>query len=1071
MSQSNVPQFWAKTSEQGAWHPVSHHCLDVAAVVDALLEADVRLGAVARALSPLPFSLTCSLLRFFAAVHDIGKYAPGFQGKVPALAARLGACHTSNDTTSHCDHGAMFWKLWLRENATLLPLQGPAFSSAMESLATAAFAHHGTPLINNDADTRVRKQFRDNWLAAEHHLLCCAQLFLPRAKLPEDMDEGTLRPLSWFAAGLFILADWLGSNEQWFPPSHPSPLAAGGPNGQGGQGGQGPQDAAGSSDTPGATGASGMPSAHGAPPSHLHPTATGTPPTAPGAAHAPAHHAYPGGAYATDAAHWRTHYETARVRARTAVRESGLLAPTPNASPTFASLFPQLAEHAPHPLQQMAGSLPLAPGPQLFILEDLTGGGKTEAALLLAARLMAAGHGSGIFVGLPTQATANAMYARVGEAAPQLFPQEPTSTLLAHGGRELNESFLASIARPAEKAGLPARHARGDTEDDNHATCTPWLADSRKKALLAPCGAGTLDQALLGVLPSRHQALRLLGLARSILIADEVHAFDSYTNNLLCRLLTFHAALGGSAILLSATLPRRQRTDFVEAYHLGRTLARTASRIETCNPFLPAPHGQDEAPPPVLRCTDFPLITHLADVDDLRELPVPPSSRKLDVNVTLHPSPDTLVKALCAAHAAGGCGAWVRNTVDDAVEARDMLLAAGIPEGDVLLFHARFAGCDRQRIERQALDLFGKHSTPEMRRGKILVATQVIEQSLDIDADLLCCDLAPMELLIQRAGRCHRHAGRQRPAALAAPHVLVLSPLPHGEVDAHWYARLFPRARHVYGDTPVLWRTAMLLHHYGALRLPEHARLFVEGAYGEPLHTGSDRKDTEHDALRTVATNEAVTGGPALSAMPGTQAPASLGNMMATDGPPETRRRIPHGGAQVPLPDLTVPEALQDAGLRCEGEAKAKSAVSDYNALNFSKGYDEQASGNRWDNDIRTPTRLGEPTVALRLLRVEQEGLRLWADDGARPQRPGMALCLRSEVKVPAWRATTALCPTALGDAMTELAEQMPDGGRWGLLVPLMRDEDGAWQGTLFDKNGTRVKIVYETTIGLRFQP
>lgn len=950
--------------------------------------------ATACALSPLPAEVTRRLLLFFAAIHDVGKFAPGFQGKASELARSLGCVHAPGDTVSHCDYGGMAWIRWLRDHREHPHLRGDMVGDILHPLATAALAHHGQPTLNLDADSRAKALFKNNWPHAVAHMRRCARLFLPEAPLPADMEEHSLRPLSWFAAGLFIVADWLGSNERWFPHSCSMPTPCAAPN-------SGTPDVA----VP-RIAAPDMASPDLAA-SASHATCSAPSPASRNAPLAP-----PDAAFDDEVtAQYRAYFDAACARARTALRQSELIAPPPLATPAFGTLFPKLTGHTPHPLQRAAADVALADGPQLFILEDLTGGGKTEAALLLASRLMAAGHASGVFIGLPTQATANAMYERLRETAPRIFPDSDAITLLAHGGRDLHAGFLASIARPADATGHTAHNGKRDTpEDDNRATCTPWLADNRKKALLAPCGAGTLDQALLGVLPSRHQALRLLGLSRSVLIADEIHAFDSYTNKLIQTLLTFHAALGGSAILLSATLPRRMRAEFMAAFHQGRILARCATTAEGYSPWAEYPPG----PEPVRQ--DFPLITHQWDAPTPLELPVPPSSRTLHVAVELHATPAPLLDALRAAHAAGGCGAWVRNTVDDVLEARRMLIEqAGIPAEDVLIFHARFAGCDRQRIEQRVLSLFGPESTAAQRRGKILVASQVIEQSIDLDFDVLCSDLAPMELLIQRAGRCHRHRRKERPAALSEPRMLILSPDPQEGPDTQWYARLLPRAQYVYGNTPVLWRTAVLLRHYGAFRLPELARTLVEGAYAN-----ADTQDT------------------------------------------------PDAGADA-NPALAVPPAITAAGLKYEGEATAKRSMGRYNRLVFEAGYNRDASENRWDSDVRTPTRLGEATVALRLLRKEAGGLRLWADTAATPQPPSMELCLRSEVKVAAWRAKEALCPPGMKDELAALALRMADGGLWALLLPLTPTDNGQWRGTLLREDDKRLTVIYDACTGLQY--
>jgi CRISPR-associated endonuclease/helicase Cas3 len=218
------------------------------------------------------------------------------------------------------------------------------------------------------------------------------------------------------------------------------------------------------------------------------------------------------------------------------------------------------------PLQQWAENVELTSGNQLFILEDVTGAGKTEAALTLAHRLMTSGLADGLYVALPTMATSNAMYERLGKAYRRLYTDDAQPSLvLAHGARHLSEVFRKSISFP--DASESRKYDRD--EETIEAVCSAWLADSRKKALLAEVGIGTLDQALLAVLPARHQSLRCLGLARKLLIVDEVHSFDPYMNRLLQALLEYHAAQGGSVILLSATLPFDMRNQYLQAFCRG----------------------------------------------------------------------------------------------------------------------------------------------------------------------------------------------------------------------------------------------------------------------------------------------------------------------------------------------------------------------------------------------------------------------------------------------------------------------------------------------------------------------
>jgi hypothetical protein len=251
----------------------------------------------------------------------------------------------------------------------------------------------------------------------------------------------------------------------------------------------------------------------------------------------------------------------------------------------MAQLFPEI--EAPRPLQRCAETSVLPEGAALFVIEDVTGAGKTEAALVLAHRLVVAGRGQGLYFALPTMATANAMYDRLGEAYGRLFAADARPSLvLAHGRRALNPRFADRILEPVADASEST-----DEDAANQpagAQRAAWIADDRRKAFLAQVGVGTLDQALLAVLPTRHAMLRLLGLTQRVLVVDEAHAYDAYMGEELKRLLQFHAALGGSAIVLSATLTARHRADLAASFSTGLQLTADKRDAPTAYPLATA---------------------------------------------------------------------------------------------------------------------------------------------------------------------------------------------------------------------------------------------------------------------------------------------------------------------------------------------------------------------------------------------------------------------------------------------------------------------------------------------------
>jgi CRISPR-associated endonuclease/helicase Cas3 len=457
---------------------------------------------------------------------------------------------------------------------------------------------------------------------------------------------------------------------------------------------------------------------------------------------------------------------------------------------------------APTPLQREAEQLALGAGPQLFILEDITGAGKTEAALILAQRLLATGHGEGLYFALPTMATSNAMYTRLGNIHRRLYASaDNPSFVLAHGARDLNTAYAGTIGTSDCE---PGGHGRG--EPSAAARCSEWLADSRKKALLADVGVGTIDQALMGLLPFRHQSLRLYGLARKVLIVDEVHAYDLYMQGLLGQLLAHHARQGGSAILLTATLPQSKRRALGNAWRDGLSSAP----IDL----------QDDA---------FPLLTHISG-NAWSETPVAPrASVARTVAIDWCHAESQTLEVVKKAVAAGECVVWVRNTVDDAIRAFDQVRRDHPDPDRCLLFHSRFVMQDRQRIESDVIARFGKQSTSERRRGQVLIATQVFQESLDCDADVMISDIAPIDLLIQRAGRLQRHQRGER----REPTLHVLAPVWQDDPDIDWLARLLPGTQAVYEDAALCWLTQKVLREQGVIRMPEDARLLIESVYGQ----------------------------------------------------------------------------------------------------------------------------------------------------------------------------------------------------------------------------------------------
>ncbi len=521
--------------------------------------------------------------------------------------------------------------------------------------------------------------------------------------------------------------------------------------------------------------------------------------------------------YQTEAIELKDYWLQAQQIAQTALAATDL-----NKAPIIKP-FQSIQAHygyAPTPLQSWAETVEINDQPQLFILEDVTGAGKTEAALALTHRLMEAGAAAGFYFGLPTMATSNAMFARVSKHYQQMLTSEGAqpSIVLAHGAREMNDIFRDAVL------------ASGSTDTNYHQTdstataqCNQWLADSKKKALLAPVGVGTVDQALLAVLPRRHQSLRLLGLNRKVLIFDEVHAADEFMFELLESLLALHLHQGGSAILLTATLSFKQRQRLV-------------------NVWLNA--GQ--LPSYSLQQLAFPLATKVTLNQQQPVLEQPLASRKdvsREVSITTLNTVDASIETILTAVAKGQCVVWVRNTVDDALAAFNSLREQLANPEDCLLFHSRFVLADRKSIENKVLSIFGKQGDNTDRTGKVLIATQVFQESLDADADIMITDICPIDDLIQRAGRLHRHTRDQlgryqaniqdaRSPATLYIHAPEFTTTPNSD----WLSKDFINTQYVYRSPGRLWLGLRELLSLGAIRMPNEARQLIESVYSDDAY-------------------------------------------------------------------------------------------------------------------------------------------------------------------------------------------------------------------------------------------
>jgi CRISPR-associated endonuclease/helicase Cas3 len=440
------------------------------------------------------------------------------------------------------------------------------------------------------------------------------------------------------------------------------------------------------------------------------------------------------------------------------------------------------ATESPRGIQVEVDNIPATPG--LTLIEAPTGSGKTEAALAYAWRLLDQGIADSIVFALPTQATANAMLTRVEAFAVQLFGSP--NIVLAHGKRNFNEAF--------QRLALSGQRPTAQGKTEATVQCAAWLASSRKRVFLGQIGVCTVDQVLLSVLPVRHKFVRGFGLNKAVLIVDEVHAYDAYMHGLLGEVLRRQKATGGSAILLSATLSAGVRAKLLGAW--GASVV-------------------NEAPYPALWHATEGMATCITVPDDQR-----PTHREVATECLKLPGAfpdDAVIGRIIAAAESGALVAVVMNLVDDAQRFARLLRGKTTLHVDV--FHARYRYMDRLHKEKAVLDNYGRNAP--RNEGRILVATQVVEQSLDLDFDWILTQICPVDLLFQRLGRLHRHQREHRPKKFESPCCTILSV----EGDDYGLHKL------IYGNTRVLWRTEQLLTDQTKIVFPEAYRDWIEQVY------------------------------------------------------------------------------------------------------------------------------------------------------------------------------------------------------------------------------------------------
>ena len=743
-------QFWAKSEPRHGYpkriHLLEHHLADVGACFEALLDQPTIRQRLARS-GELDYidDAVAARLAVFAALHDIGKVNVGFQtqiwreaefptGRRPPAFRRAGHYNElapvligQDGDTAHWFFENLGW--WHDATETWDDCKGETVCA----LFIAALSHHGQPLqLEGKRPSNHAIWDRCGGLVpAEevHRIGNLVQRWFSAAFTGDAQKLPSKPEFQHMFLGLCTLADWIGSNEEWFP-------------------------------------------------------FCGEP---------------------------RDEYmdAVARNQAKDAVSAIGLdvkkqRAAFPKQLPDFADIF-GFGQNA---IQKAAAETPM--NEPLVIIESETGSGKTEAALCRFVKMYEAGLVDGLYFALPTRAAASQLHGRVKQFVGNLFPEgnRPPVVLAVPGYAPGSEAYKVALQSYDS-------HSAGHHDSDER----PWAAERSKQFLAAQIAVGTVDQAMMAALKVKHAHMRAACLARNLLVVDEVHASDAYMRRIIKALLDAHLGAGGYALLVSATLGSAARRQWLAT---GRFNINDAPALDEA---VSAPY-----PSISVRAANGESIAPAGENGQDKTVAI-------SAEPVIHDFDQVAERALQAARN-GAKVLVIRNTVSYAVETQQALeQAAGEDRrclfsrnGKVTLHHSRFAPDDRRRLDAEVESRLGKNRSSG---GIVVVGTQTLEQSLDIDADLLITDLCPVDVLLQRIGRLHRHTRHDRPKDYSTPACILLTP-PGEDLSPLLQAGsnrtgLGPRG-FVYEDLRVLEATRRLIRHYPEWRIPEMNRLLVEGA-------------------------------------------------------------------------------------------------------------------------------------------------------------------------------------------------------------------------------------------------
>jgi len=730
---------WAKFTKgnETDWHSLLWHLLDAAAVTKCLWEECLSASYKNSLANNFNLSLEDmgKLITFWVALHDLGKAGPEFQKKNKTRQKALKSLGFTFPTSRFKVDGfhATATTLILRRILSDCQLNIPRRFRI--DLAATLGGHHGEFPDNAILIKSETEKFHvgdDLWQQVQEKIFSLLATFL---EIPTiiNFPEGNANtnPIFILLVGLTTAADWIASNEEFFPFLN--------------------------ADLP-----------------------------------------------------MEEYYSLAIKQAKNALTTLGWFGwKSAGQIASFTDLFPGFT---PNQIQQKVIDLcPNLQSPFLAIIEAPTGSGKTEAALYLSDRITQRDQKAGIYIAMPTQATSNQMYTRTANFLAHRYSENKINLHLVHGAAmlsEMNDQFKPTSVWGEDEPDFSNIHAH------------TWFLP-RKKTLLAPFGVGTVDQTFLSVLKSKHFFLRLFGLSHKVLIFDEVHAYDVYMTKIFKTLLHWLHAVGTSVIILSATLPDTTKKELVNAFGAKET---NIAQVK------------------------FPRITTVTENGTRSYYCGEVPSREIQLK-WIDQNPGSIANNLKDQLADGGCAAVICNRINRAQEVFDALNEVyDNVSTEIILFHSRFPYCWRREIENHVISKFGKHTSQRPYRS-IVVATQVIEQSLDLDFDIMVTDLAPVDLLIQRIGRLHRHDKSESPPnrpgklkqpllILSAPELSTVEKIPDFGADKYIYEPYF------------LLRTLSTLHERQSVLLPEETDRLIQEVYS--LEQIPGMSDSIWDALQNM---------------------------------------------------------------------------------------------------------------------------------------------------------------------------------------------------------------------------